>query len=107
MSKVLDDAIANANSANALVAEIQAVEEEGTVTPVDKTVTSVTVNYSDGSSDTLSPSVPPTAPDTASDTASDSGSSDSSNTPADSDSGEPTPEPQPVAAGTIPDTGPR
>lgn len=107
MSKVLDDAKATADAANALVSEIETTESEGTVTPVDKVIDNVVINYTDGTSDTIvkpgDSTLTPTVTDTVSDTASDSGSSDSSNTPADSDSGEPTPEPQPVAAGTIPE----
>lgn len=52
MGKLVEDAQAVADAAANLVAEIQA-EENGTVT--DKTVTKVTVCYSDGSSVDFSP----------------------------------------------------
>lgn len=112
MSAVDDAKAAVAQAQEALTAASTVLNDvEGDGTTVDKTVTSVTINYSDGTFLTIEDAPPvdtstgtliPPTDTTPSDTVSDSGSSVSSDTPADSGSGEPVAAPEPVAAGTIP-----
>lgn len=104
MGKLVDDAKALADAANTLVTEAEA-EEGGTVT--DKTVTGVTITYSDGSTVDFSPAgndtpaapvVPPVTEETTppADTAAGSSTPDISNS-----GGGQTPEPTPEGATEI------